>query len=454
MSIVNDARLAFGRRIVGGQSLPVETASRLAIYGGPRALPRGVSDRWRKVRWRDIARISLYALRDRVTSTGTDGPIHVLEEGFCRLTGTNYALAMNSGTASLHSAFFAVGVKPGDEVIVPGYTFFASAAPVLQCGGLPVFCDIDEDTLTADPDDVERRITSRTRAICVVHVWGNPARLDRFVEIAKRHNLALIEDCSHAHGATYKGKPVGSWGDVGCFSLQGDKPVSGGELGIAVTNDAKLYDRMLVLGHYGRIDADQKSNSFQLDDLSLGLKYRPHLYGVLLALGSLRRLPELNERRRHNYQILADELEGCEALHAIDCYPDAQRGGLMLFILRYEPEKAGGWNCEAFAKAAQAERVPVAIDRLTSIGESSRLLPETPLFANLEYSQFGGYIGGDRCRAGGATNVCALPVLKQLAGRLLTLRPFTKVSDRNVRRCGQALRKVATIAANNPDLRG
>ena len=144
---------------------------------------------------------------------------------------------MNSGTAALHSAYFACGVRPGDEVIVPSYTFFASAAPMLPLGGRPIFCEIDPATLTADPADIERRITDKTRAICVVHVWGNPARMDAICEIAKRHNLRLIEDCSHAHGATYLGRPVGSWGDIGCFSLQGQKPVSGGEAGIAVTSD-------------------------------------------------------------------------------------------------------------------------------------------------------------------------------------------------------------------------
>src|SRR5207249_3027548 len=137
-----------------------------------------------------------------------------------------HGLVMNSGTAALHSAYFAAGVGPGSEVIVPSYTFFASAAPILQCGGTPVFCDVDERTLTADPDDVERRITPRTRAICVVHMWGNPARMDRFSEIARRHRVALIEDCSHAHGASYRGRPVGSWGDIGCFSLQGEKAVT------------------------------------------------------------------------------------------------------------------------------------------------------------------------------------------------------------------------------------
>src|ERR1043166_1133043 len=135
--------------------------------------------------------------RDGTWNAKGDGPIADLERRFAALTETRYALAMNSGTTALHSAYSAVGVKPGTEVIVPAYTFFASAAPILQCGGTPVFCDVDEQTLNADPDDVERRITPRTRAICVVHLWGNPARMDRFAELARRHRVALIEDCSH-----------------------------------------------------------------------------------------------------------------------------------------------------------------------------------------------------------------------------------------------------------------
>ncbi|MBI4707244.1 MAG: DegT/DnrJ/EryC1/StrS family aminotransferase [Candidatus Omnitrophica bacterium] len=430
------------------------SARQLAMFGGQR-LVRGMSlDRWRKVGVKDILKIAIYAALGKTTQAESGGPVSRLEEGFCRLTGTEYALVMNSGTATLHSAFFAVGVQPGDEVIVPAYTFFASAAPVLQLGGTPVFCDIDERTLTADPDDVERRITERTRAICVVHVWGNPAKMDRFVEIARKHKVALIEDASHAHGAVYKGKPVGSWGDIGCFSMQGDKPVSGGELGIAVTNDPKLYDRMLILGHYGRIDTDQKEKSFQTDGLCLGLKYRPHLFGVLLALGSLDRLQELNERRKRNYQILNDELKGCKAVHLIESYPEAERGGFLEFILCYYPEHAGGWNHAAFAKAAQAEGVPVAVDRYSSIGGTpGRILPQAALFADLDYSRFGGCVGRVNSTRQKNYSAGTFPVAEKVADRLLSLPAFTKVSEKYIRQCANALKKVATIAANTPDLR-
>src|SRR3954469_3936029 len=289
----------------------------LAIDGGPKAVKTKYRERWRSTQWSGPAQTAKLARRDVNTIANGEGRIAEFEQAFAQMCGRTYGLAMNSGTAALHSAYFAAGAKPGTEVIVPSYTFFASAAPILQCGAVPVFCDVDPETLTADPDDVERRITSRTRAICVVHLWGNPAPMDRFAELAQAYGLALIEDCSHAHGATFCGRPVGAWGDIGCFSLPGMKAVSGGEAGIPVTDDPVLFDRMLVLGHYGRLKKGQKAKTFKTDHLSLGLKYRPHPYAIVLANASLKRLDELNIRRRHNYAILAGELEGCGALQAV-----------------------------------------------------------------------------------------------------------------------------------------
>jgi dTDP-4-amino-4,6-dideoxygalactose transaminase len=343
---------------------------------------------------------------------------------------------MNSGTATLHSAYFAVGVKPGSEVIVPSYTFFASAAPILQCGATPVFCDVDADTLTADPDDIERRITSRTRAICVVHMWGNPAALDRVVEIARRHEIALIEDCSHAHGAIYKGRPVGSWGDIGCFSLQGAKAVSGGEAGVAVTNDPVLFDRMLLLGHYGRLKKGQAANTYDTDYLSLGAKYRPHLYAVLLALGSLSRLEKLNHHRRRNYEILTAELTDCPAIQPIATTPGAVRGGFLEYILRYDATHVGGASREAFIHAVSAEGVPLAAERYSSIGRHGHMLHQAAIFADQRLSGL-----TDESPASPADQ--QLPVTAALQDRLVTLPPFTKVNERFVRECAAAMRKVA-----------
>jgi dTDP-4-amino-4,6-dideoxygalactose transaminase len=417
----------------------------LAIDGGPKAVRSRYRERWRNVRWPALAAIARMGARDVNTLAKGEGPIAEFEQRFAALCGTEHALAMNSGTASLHSAYFACGVKPGTEVIVPSYTFFASAAPILQCGGTPVFCDVDPDTLTADPDDVERRITPRTRAICVVHLWGNPAPMDRFAEIAAAYGLALIEDCSHAHGATFRGRPVGAWGDIGCFSLQGMKAVSGGEAGAAVTDDPELFDRMLVLGHYGRLKKGQKADTFKTDHLSLGLKYRPHPYAILLAKASLKRLDELNIRRRHNYAILAGELEGCAALRAVPTTPGAVRGGFLEYILRYSPEHAGGWSAARFVEAARAEGVPIEQERYAAIGPDGHPLHESPIFTTLDYTALGGCLAETRARPRAADG--SLPVTESLAGHLLTMPPLTKVPQRFVRECAQALRKVADAAA-------
>jgi perosamine synthetase len=420
----------------------------LAIFGGPRAVRTEYKEGWRQVRRSDLKPILAAARDDINTEAKGAGPIAEFEGQFAQLTGSRYALAMNSGTAALHSAYFALGVKPGTEVIVPGYTFFATAAPILQCGGRPIFCDVNPETLLADPDDVERRITPRTRAICVVHLWGNPAPMDRFVEIAKRHNLGLIEDCSHAHGALYQGRPVGSWGDIGCFSLQGPKAVSAGEGGIAVTDNPVLFDRMLALGHYGRLKAGQAKNTFDTDYLTLGVKYRPHLYGIMLAAGSLSRLPELNRRRQRNYDILSAELAGCEAVQPIKTTPEAVRGGFLEFIVRYAPEKAGNWKSSEFLEAAQAEGVPISKERYARLGKSKHMLSETPIFTTLDSTELGGNLEASR-QQDSSQRQSDLPVVRNLAGRLLTLPPFTKVSERFIRECAAALRKIAAYAASN-----
>lgn len=421
-------------------------AARLAIYGGPREVTVRYRERWRPIRAPEIAKILIHAAAGVSTRVASAGPNAAFEHRFASLTETRYALAMNSGTAALHSAFFAVGVKPGDEVIVPSYTFYASASPILQCGGRPVFCDVDAQTLTADPDDVVRRITPRTKAICVVHVWGNPARMDRFREIQQQYGIAIVEDCSHAHGARFMDQPVGSWGDVGCFSLQGAKPVSGGEAGIAVTNNPTLYDRMLVLGHYPRPGTDQKANTFDIGRLSLGVKYRPHLYAILLASGALSRLPELNRLRTRNYEILASELQDCGAVQPVATYPEAKRRGFLEFVLKYNPQHAGGWPRGAFVQAAKAEGVPIVVDRY-------KPLHRQPLFSSIDLGRCGGYVGVGMEHPLSASQMFPIPVTEDVCYNTLSMPPLTKVSEKFVHQCGRALRKVAEAAATMRDFR-
>src|SRR5262249_37803164 len=153
-----------------------------------------------------------------------------------------------NGTAALLAAFWAIDLKPGDEVLVPSATFWASVVPMLWVGAIPVFCESELDRLGLDPADAEQRITSRTRALVVTHLWGMPAKMTDLIALARRHNLKIIEDASHAQGAIWRDRPCGTLGDVGVFSLQTSKLAPAGEGGILLTNDEALLERAICLG--------------------------------------------------------------------------------------------------------------------------------------------------------------------------------------------------------------
>lgn len=185
----------------------------------------------------------------RRAMSGTD-VTKLFEKDFSKWQGCEFALAFSSGTAAIHAAMFACKVGIGDEIIVPSITYWASAAQVFSLGGTPVFAEIDPDTLCLDPKDIEYRITKRTKAIVVVHYCGHPADMDSIMEIAKRHNLKVIEDFSHAQGGLYKGRKLGTIGDVGATSLMTGKSFAIGEGGMLVTNNREIYDRAIIFGHH------------------------------------------------------------------------------------------------------------------------------------------------------------------------------------------------------------
>lgn len=425
------------------------STTKLAIHGGRRSVYAPFPGLLHRVRTAGVMTADVLAMLPRLIRGKTtigDGSkvVKKFETEFKRLIGAEYALAMNSGTATLHSAYFAVGVRPGDEVIVPSYTWHATATPVLQCGATPVFCDIDPDTLTLDPVDAERRITSRTRAIAVVHVWGNPADMDRIMALARRHRLAVIEDCSHAHGALYRGKPVGTWGEVGCFSLNAGKAVDGGEAGIAVTDDPVLFDRMLVFGHFGRIQHGQAAGSFDFGDMSLGHKFRPHQCAMHLALGSLRRLPRLNRHCARAWEILREELSDVAGIRPQATLPWAVRGGFQAFVMIYDGDAKGGLSREEFVRAVQKEGVPLTVDRYSQINFTYGMLHKAPLFHRVDRRTLGG-VCYDVTRSWDdivRRNAGDLPVSERLCQQLVSLPRMYGVSDRYVRACARAIRKV------------
>jgi perosamine synthetase len=177
--------------------------------------------------------------------------IGMFEERFAAFCGTAHGVAVSNGTVALHLALAALGIGPGDEVIVPALTFIATANSVTYCGARPVFVDIEPTSWNLDPEQVEAAITPRTRAIMPVHLYGQPCRIDRILEIAEKHKLSVIEDAAEALGAEFDGRRVGSFGHMGCFSFYGNKNITTGEGGAVVTNDARLYEKLRILRDHG-----------------------------------------------------------------------------------------------------------------------------------------------------------------------------------------------------------
>src|SRR5581483_11509939 len=222
----------------------------LAVAGGAPVISEHEHRRWPEILPED--REAVLRVLDRGILCGANSPEIVgLEDDWSRYLGVDYCIALNSGTAALHCACAAVGLLPGDEVIVPAFTFVATAMAVAHQGATPVFCDVDLGSYNIDPAKLEERITERTRAIMPVHLHGLPADMDEIAAIADRHGLAVIEDAAQAHGAVYRGRKVGTLGDCAGFSLNATKNLSGGEGGLFVTQDAAAFEAARRLSVFG-----------------------------------------------------------------------------------------------------------------------------------------------------------------------------------------------------------
>jgi dTDP-4-amino-4,6-dideoxygalactose transaminase len=255
-----------------------------------------------------------------------DGIIETFAAACRAYFGSQFVLPQNSGTATLHSAFFALGLQPDDEVLVPSATFFATVS-ALAMVARPVFCEIDPSTLTLSADDLESRITGKTKAVCVVHLHGLCADLERIQSICRPHQLPLIEDCSEAHGATWHGRPVGTVGNIGCFSLQREKGFTAGEGGLFVTDDPDLYDRALVLGHFNAVQRKGATAHYKgLVPVMGGPKYRIHPLAAGIALVQLKRFPQKLEKCREYCTKLERALDAIDGVTSLKPYPGSERG--------------------------------------------------------------------------------------------------------------------------------
>jgi perosamine synthetase len=340
---------------------------KLALLGGPKAVRENYKEVWPIIDEATQSAVAQYMKSGELSIKDGSGIIDEFENNFARYSGAKYALVQNNGTSTLHAAFFAAGVGPGDEVIVPTYTWPSTANSVLSCNATPVFCDIDPKTLCADPADIERRITPKTKAIGVVHIWGHPGDMDAINKIAKKHNLAVIEDAAHAVGSTYKGRKVGTIGAAGCFSMQASKMLIGGEAGVGVTNSPEIFERMLVLSHYGgRIEIDQTSGKYaDYAYTGMGPKYRVHPLAAVIANAQLKSLDQWIQLRTANLDYVSEGLSNLRGIEPFYTAPDCTRGGYYGYRVTYHPDRLNNVPTSRFIEALRAEGVDAAPERYT-----------------------------------------------------------------------------------------
>lgn len=227
----------------------------------------------------------LNQLQDSLSIYDKSGIIKIFEDRFSSYHGKRFGLLCNSGTNALFSMFKAIELTVNDEIICPIYTFFATATPILFTGAKPIFVDCLPNG-NIDPNKIATSITAKTKAVIVTHMWGLPCEMDEIVKICRQYNLILLEDCSHSHGALYKGKLTGTFGKAAVWSLQGQKIISGGEGGIMLTDDLDIYSKAQLLGHYNKRCSSEIPNDHPLYKFSItgyGLKFRSHPLAVAIA---------------------------------------------------------------------------------------------------------------------------------------------------------------------------
>jgi dTDP-4-amino-4,6-dideoxygalactose transaminase len=242
------------------------------------------------------------------------GPfVEEFEDKWASAVGVDHAVAVTNGTTALQLALNVIGLQPGDEVIVPSISFGSTATAVVHQAGVPVFADIDPELYTLDHTDLARCLSDRTEAIIPVHLYGHPAEMDEIRAFAAEHDLAVIEDAAQAHGATYRGQPVGSLGDLGCFSFYATKNITTGEGGIVTTDDDELAEQLRLLRSHGMVNRDEH--------VDLGYNYRMSELNGAIGTSQVDRLAGFNERRREISQQLFAELDDLDWLEPATIRP-------------------------------------------------------------------------------------------------------------------------------------
>jgi perosamine synthetase len=343
--------------------------------------------------------------------------IRQFEREFAAYHEIKYAVAFNSATAALHAAVVAVGVKPGEEVIVPPYTFTSSATCVLMHNAVPVFADIQKDIYCLDPEALKTAISPLTRAVIPVHLFGHPADMDSILEVAHRHNLKVIEDCAQAPGAKYKGRFVGTLGDCGIFSFTESKTIMTGEGGMLITNDPSIAEAAQMVRNHGEVILETQTERSYRSDI-LGWNYRMTEMEAALGTVQLKRLNDLNAQRILLADYVSEHLRKLPGLSPPVAYPNCKHV-YYIYPFCYNETLAGLPRAD-FAKALNAEGIPVGVGYV-------RPLYLNPIYHENRTPAFRFYTGNARYEKG----IC--PVTEAMYERELLLlgivRPPATVVD-------------------------
>lgn len=298
----------------------------LAINGGEPEVKCSIKDLWTDIRDEDIEKIVRY-IKNEPISIIDGGILKEFEEKFAQFLGAKYAVAYCNGTAALHAASFACGADEASNFLLSEYSYHGTVNSLLENSSKAYLCDYDLETLDINVDSAETIIDDKTKGIIITHCWGNPVNMDKIKAIREKYNLKVISDASHAHGAKWDGKTIGGLEceDIACFSLGKNKLISAGELGVAVTNDAVLYDKLLFMGHPNRVPDALITEEYKKYSNGVGNKYRPHPLSMVLAIEQLKRYEEKKALNIFTNDYLNKRICEIPGFYSIKTYEKAER---------------------------------------------------------------------------------------------------------------------------------
>lgn len=382
---------------------------KLALLGGEKAVKIDYDKlvKVRKVSDAGIKKVISMIESDEISLSPI---INKFETNFAAYNGNEYAICTTNCTTALFAAVFAIGIKEGDEVIVPSFSHWSTSSCVLHFGAIPIFVDINRESFNISIEEIEKKITDKTKAIIVTHVFGNPVNFTELRKLTRGGKIKIIEDCSHAFLAEWEGMRTGTLGDIGCFSLQGDKTLTAGEGGILVTNNTEYYERVVTLGRIEKIVElpHRQYRRFMLT--GLGFKFRPHPLGIAIAQDSLERSGELSEFRNTNAKYLERHISKLPFIKIQKVDSRALKQYSYNYA-QYKNEALFDISIGTFMKALKAEGV---MSKFNGIGWNHK----QPLFTNnitvYSYNQLNDTI--DR-------QVAELPITESIANAIFLLNP-------------------------------